>query len=136
MLLLTTHEYGISKKTFDELRESLKGKDIGKEKRDAAVQKWIKPYKELEARLEKRSAEDALTRQVKEKLDEGDMEGAEHLLRESLEKNLKAPAERRKAAASDAYELGYLKELQLSYGEARGYYKQTVKYSLDALSKE
>ncbi len=139
-----TITYGISEETLKELHESLKGsdenkdkvrdrllktldeKDIAIENREAQIHEWIKKYNELKERLAKRATEDTLTAQAKEKLDAGDLEGAEKLLKESLEKNLKEIDERQKVAANDAYELGSLKELQLEYQEAKNYFRQAV----------
>ncbi len=154
-ITINYHNYGLSKETFDKLvqaitagiKESLRGKEdtiatlnrtvshllknldeknVAIEQRDATIRQIIEKQKELETRLEKRSPEDTLTAQAKEKLKSWDLEGAETLLKESLSKNLEALTEKRKAAASDAYELGSLKELQLEYREARDYYEKAV----------
>ena len=95
-----------------------------KKDKDAEIQSWIQRYQELATRLGERS--DSLAVQAKAKLDAGDLEGAEKLLKESLEKNMKAVAEGKKAAAADAFQLGSIKELQLDYNVARGYYEQAT----------
>jgi len=99
--------------------------------RVAKLQELARKYEELEKRLAKRSVENDIVAQAKEKLDKGDLEGAEELLLKSLEKNLKIIAEKKKAAASDAFELGSLKELQLDYHSAKKYYEQAVQIEPD-----
>jgi tetratricopeptide (TPR) repeat protein len=106
--------------------KTLEEKDVAIEERDAKIKELAEKYKELDERLAERSAEDALTAQAKERLEQGDLEGAEKLLRQSLEKNLLALAEKKKNAAADAFELGSLRELQLDYKGARNYYEQAA----------
>ncbi|MBM2834612.1 MAG: hypothetical protein HW406_1773, partial [Candidatus Brocadiaceae bacterium] len=120
--------YGVSQKTLDRLLKTLDEKDIDLKDRDAEIQKWIEKYKELESRLALRSTEDTLAAQAKEKLDAGDLEGAEKLLQQSLERKKQHIDEMKKAAASDSYELGLIKELQLDYQGAENYFKQALEY--------
>ena len=98
-----TITYGVSQEVVDDLRKTLKlnnkqierllktldEKDVALQDRVAKLQEMAQKYKELEKRLAKRSVEDDLVAQAKEKLDKGDLEGAEELLIKSLEKNLK-----------------------------------------------
>jgi tetratricopeptide (TPR) repeat protein len=137
-----TISYGVSQETYNTLIETLKGnqktidhllkkldeKDIDIKDRDAEIQKWIEKYKELVSRLALRSTEDILAAQTKGKLDAGDIEGAEKLLQQSLERKKQHIDEMKKAAASDSYELGLIKELQLDYQGARNYFKQALEY--------
>ena len=137
-----TISYGVSQETYNTLIETVKGnqktidrllknldeKDIDIKERDAEIQKWIENYKELESRLALRSTEDTLAFQAKEKLDARDLEGAEKLLQQSLERKKQNIDEMKKAAASDSYELGLIKELQLDYHGARNYFKQALEY--------
>ncbi len=132
--------YGISKKQYDELHELLKGqgktiesllknldeRDVKLSERDAKIEEWINKYKELESRIVNRPAEDKLATQAKEKLNNGDLEGAEKILKQSLEKNLKSIEETKKAAAADSYDLGSIKELQLDYKEAKDYFERAA----------
>ena len=104
------------------LLKNLEEKDVAIEERDAKLQELAEKYKELEERLAKRSIEDDLVAQAKQKLDGGDFEGAEHLLLRSLGKNLQAIVEKKKDAASDAFDLGSLRELQLDYAGAKNFF--------------
>jgi tetratricopeptide (TPR) repeat protein len=140
-----TINYGISKKSLDEISKLLNGKDkeinrllktldekdVKIEEREALIQDWIRKYKELEQRLAQRPSEDSLSAQARQKLANGDIEGAEKLLRESLEKNLQDIKDKTKAAAADAYELGTLKELRLDYQGAKIYYEQATRLDPD-----
>jgi len=105
----------LPQEVLQRLLKNLEEKDVAIDERDAKLIELAQKYKELEERLAKRSTKDDLVAQAKEKLDAGDLEGAEKLLLQSYEKNLQAMAENKKAAASDAFELGSLKELQLDY---------------------
>jgi len=118
-------------KVIERLLKTLDEKDVALQDRVAKLQELARKYEELEKRLAKRSVENDIVAQAKEKLDKGDLEGAEELLLKSLEKNLKIIAEKKKAAASDAFELGSLKELQLDYHSAKKYYEQAVQIEPD-----
>jgi tetratricopeptide (TPR) repeat protein len=140
-----TVNYGISPKTIDELSKLLNGKykeinrllktldekDVKIEEREALIQDWIRKYKELEQRLAQRPSEDKLSAQARQKLVNGDIEGAEKLLHESLEKNLQDIKGKTKAAAADAYEIGSIKELKLDYRTASEYYYQALQLAPD-----
>ncbi len=140
-----TITYGVSQEVVDDLRQNfsiqaevikfflktIEDKNVAIQDRDAKLQELAQKYKKLEERLASRSAEDEFAAQAKEKLDKGDLEGAEELLLKSLEKNLKIIAEKKKAAASDAFELGSLKELQLDYHSAKKYYELAVQIEPD-----
>jgi tetratricopeptide (TPR) repeat protein len=135
-----TITYGVSQEAVDDLLQNfniqaeaiksflktIEEKNVAIQDRDAKLQELAQKYKKLEERLASRSAEDEFAAQAKGKLDKGDLEGAEELLLKSLEKNLKFIAEKKKAAASDAFELGSLKELQLDYQSAKKYYEQAA----------
>ena len=113
-------------KVIERLLKTLDEKDVAIEERDAKLQELSQKYKELEERLARRSVEDKLADQAKQKLEEGNLEGAEQILLISLDKNLQAKAEKMKAAAADAFELGLVKELQLDYAGAKKFYEQAV----------
>jgi tetratricopeptide (TPR) repeat protein len=135
-----TIHYGVSKEVIDELSKNLKLKNKAMERllqnldekevalgeRETKLRELAQKYKELEGRLAKRPPEDDLASEATQKLEEGDLTGAEELLKKSLDRNLKIIAEKRKEAAADAFELGSLKELQLEYQEAKGFYEQAV----------
>ena len=137
-----TISYGVSQETYNTLVETLKGnqktldrllktldeKDIDIKDRDAKLQELIEKYKALEYRLALRSTEDTLAAQAKEKLDAWDLEGAEKFLQQSLERKKQNIDKMKKAAASDSYELGLIKELKLDYQGARNYLKQALEY--------
>ena len=136
---------GVSKQVLDEILKQLKvnrkalefalkeldTKDVAIQERESKIQEWAKKYKKLEQRLSEAAPEDKTAKLAKEKLDQGDLDSAEKLYYESLEKNLKALAEKQKAAASDAYNLAAIKELKLQYPEALSYYKKAVSLSSD-----
>ncbi|MCP4744703.1 MAG: tetratricopeptide repeat protein, partial [Desulfobacteraceae bacterium] len=100
--------------------------NVAIEDRDAEIKRWVKKYKELNEQFERRSAENPLVAQAKAKLDVGDLEGAEKLLRQSFEQHLQNIEKEKKSAASDAFELAGIKELQIDYKSARLYYKKAV----------
>ena len=91
----------------------------------------VERYKELESQVALRSTGDTLAAQAKGKLDAGDLEGAEKLLQQSLELKKLNIAEMKKTAASDSYELGFIKELQLDYRGAENYFKQALEYDAE-----
>ncbi len=119
-------DFGLKDKVIERLLKTLEEKDVTIEAKEKTIQEWINKYQGLEARLAIRSAEDTLSAQAKKRLDDGDLDGAERILEESLNANLNALEEKRKAAAADAYELGSVKELKLDYRGARGYYEKAV----------
>ena len=109
----------VPQEVLQRLLKNLEEKDVAIEERGAKLQELAEKYKEIEERLAKRSIEDDLVAQAKQKLDGGDLEGAEHLLLRSLEKNLQATVEKKKDSASDAFDLGSVRELQLDYDGAK-----------------
>jgi hypothetical protein len=116
----------IPQKVLQRLLKNLEEKDVAIDKRDAKLEELTEKYKELEKRLANRSHEDELAALAKQKLNAGDLEGAESLLRHSLKKNLQNKVKKEKAAASNAFELGFIKELQLDYDGAKQFYEETV----------
>lgn len=119
-----TVNYGVSKKVVDRILNVLDENDIAIEKREAKLLELAQKYKEVEERLARRSAEDTLAAKARKRLEDGDLDDAERLLKLSL--NLKVVDEKRREAAADAFELGNLKEVQLEYRAAEGFYKQVV----------
>ena len=101
-----------------------RGFDI--EDRDKTIERWITIHSELETELAQRSIEERLIAEVKDKLTSGDLNGAEKLLKNSFEKNLKLASENGKLAAADAFELGIIKELQLDHNGAKKFIEQAV----------
>ncbi len=79
------------------LLKTLDEKDIAIEDRD----EWIKKYNELEDRLSKRPESETLAVEARQKLKEGDLKGAEKLLKKSLAINLKSIETQKKQAAED-----------------------------------
>jgi tetratricopeptide (TPR) repeat protein len=118
-------------KELARLLKTMDEKDVALEDRETKLQELAKKYKELEGRLAQRSAEDEFVAQAKQKLQEGDLEGAEKFLLQSLDNNLKAIFENKKAAAADAFELGSVKELQLDYTGAEKFYEQAIQLEPD-----
>ncbi|MCP3897019.1 MAG: tetratricopeptide repeat protein, partial [Moraxella sp.] len=96
------------------------------EDRQSQIDRWVKKYKELNEQLERRSAKNPLVAQAKARLDEGDLEGAEALLLQSLEQHLRNIEKEKQSAASDAFELAGIKQLQLDFKSARSYYQKAV----------
>jgi len=92
----------------------------------ALLDELSKRSEELEAGLAERPAHDTLAAQALQKIQAGDLGGAETLLQQSLKNNLQGAQEKSEAAAVDAYQLGSLRELQLDYGGAKAYYERAV----------
>ena len=113
-------------KVIDLLLKLLNDKDIAIENQDATIQVWVEKYNELKSHLGKHIEEDTLNKQAMEKLNNGDIEGLEQILKVSLQNNLNDINEKKKTAAAKAYLLGFLKELELEYREASDYYEQAV----------
>ena len=107
-----------NKRVVSRLLKTLDEKEVDIAGRDEKIEQWVKKYNELKENLEKRSMAEPIIAKAKKALSKGDLETAEALLSQSLEKNLKVINEKKEAAASDAYELAGIKELQLKYGEA------------------
>ncbi len=116
----------VKDKVINRLLQTLDENEVALENRGSRLRELAQKYKEIEIRLSKRGETDILAAKAKEKLDEGDLEGAETFLLQSLQQNLKAITERKKAAAGDAFELGSIKELQLDYHGALPFYEQAV----------
>ena len=116
---------------IERLLKTLDEKDVALEDRKSKFEELAKQYKELEERLTQRSAEDELIAQAKQKLDKGDLEGAEKALLQSFERNLAAISEKKKAAAANAFALGLVKELKLDYAGAEKFYEQAVQLEPD-----
>ena len=123
--------FNLDDRVLERLLKTLDEKDVAIKDRDAKFQEIAQKYKGLEERLAKRSAEDELAAQAKQKLEDGNLEDAEKILLQSLQKNLQANAEKRKTAASDAFDLGSVKELQLDYAGAKKFYEQAVQLEPD-----
>jgi tetratricopeptide (TPR) repeat protein len=119
-------ELNNNQKVINRLLKELDEKDIAIEDSQAEIDQWIKKYKELEQRLEQREGQNELVAQAKAKLDDGDLEGAESLLIQSLERHLKQIEKEKKSAASDAFDLAGVKSLQLDYQRALRYYNKAV----------
>ncbi len=115
---------GLPQKVVDVLLETLEEKKVQLAGRDAKLEEMAKQYQELESRLADRK--DAISEKAREALNNGDLEEAEELLKESLAENLRIAKERNEQAADDAYELANLAELQLRYQEALDYYQQAA----------
>ncbi len=118
-------------KVISRLLHTLDEKAVALEDRESKLRDMAQQYTEIEARLAKRDETDSLAKRAKEKLDEGDLEGAEALLNQSLEQNLKQITERKKAAAADAFELAKIRELHLDYRGALPFYEQAVELAPD-----
>jgi len=116
----------VKDKVINRLLQTLDENEVALEDRESRLRELAQKYKEIETRLAKRDETDILAAKAKERLDEGDLEGAEDFLRQSLQENLKAITERKKAAADDAFDLANIKELQLDYHGALSFYEQAV----------
>jgi len=116
----------VKDKVINRLLQTLDENEVALEDRESKLRELAQKYKEIETRLTRRDETDLLAEKAKERLDEGDLEGAETFLLQSLQQNLKATIERKKAAAGDAFELANIKELQLDYPGALLFYEQAV----------
>lgn len=126
-----TITYGVSQTVLERLLKILDEKNVAMEERNFKFQELAQKYNELKEHLAKRSAKNELVAQAKQKLEKGDLESVEKLLLQSLEKNLQAISEKKKDAATDAFELGSVRELQLDYSGAKKYYEQANKLEPD-----
>jgi len=120
---------GVNEKVCDRLLKTLDEKDVEIEKRDEVIRNWIEKFKSIEGKLAEREDMDDFAAKAKERLGEGDLEGAEKFLLQSYESNMAGLDEQRKAAATDAFEIAELKILKLEYREALSFYEKAV--SLD-----
>ena len=135
---VTVNCEGVDPKIVERLNELLDLKDIKLDEANQVAAHWLKKYNELTAQLAQRPASDTLAVEAREMLEKGQLEAAEALLQKSLSQNLARRAQLAqekaaldKAAASDAYDLGSIKELQLAYREARTYYEQAASLAPD-----
>ena len=112
-------------KTLDELDK----KDIEIQDRDKLISEWKVKYKEIEKRLAARSGDNELIAKAKEKLSNGDFDGAEKLLEQSFKQDLKKRQIADNKLAQSAYELGLVKELKLEYKNALFYFEKACKYN-------
>jgi len=124
--ILDANKEGNKDKVMNRLLRTLDEKEVALEDRESQLRILAEEYTEIEARLANRDETDTFAKKAKERLDEGDLEGAEKLLHQSLEQNLQAFKARKKAAAADAFELAKLSELKLDYQGALLYYEQAV----------
>ncbi len=83
-------------------------------------------YSDLLTKLERRSPEEALSKQAKEELEGGNLETAGKLLEKSFDTNNKKARESATAAAEDALSLAQLHALQLNYKKAQEWYNSAV----------
>ena len=130
---VTINCYSVSPKIVKRLEELLDKKDTDLTNAQQEVDFWLKKYYELKNLLTTRPATDELAAKAKTLLDDGDLKGAEELLKKSLAQNLAKRAQLLKekesldqAAAKDAYDLGLINELQLDYVAVRSYFEQAA----------
>ena len=129
---ITTHHYqGLDPEIIAlvvaRLKELLNEKDIKLEELKQTINQWIKRYNELQKQLAERPGDDALARETKAALSEGELEKAEALLERSLASHLENSAKFQAQAAQDAQSLGHIAELQLDYHKAQSYLEQAAK---------
>lgn len=77
---------GVPQKVVDRLLKELDEKDIKLQARDSLITNWIQKYKDLESQLANRT--DAIAKQAKAFLDNGNLEDAEKLFKQSLANKL------------------------------------------------
>ena len=119
----------IPKKVYKRLEELLEKKDIEIQDKDKFIAEQKQKYKDLEKTLTKRSGDDKLIAKAKEKLSNGDFDGAEKLLKQSFQQDLKKKQIADNKLAQSAYELGLVKELKLEYKNALFYFEKAYKYN-------
>ncbi len=117
-------------KVIQRLKTTLEEKNVALDEREQITKDWVTKYKELEESLEARDENDSFAVCAREKLDEGDFDGAVECLKQSFESNMAGAEEQLRAAAADAYEIAELKVLKLEYHEALLYYEQAVSLDL------
>ncbi len=111
----------------DYLLKTLEEKKIAIEEKDQLIKDWVAKYQELEESLEARDENDSFAVCARDKLEEGDLDGAEECLKQSFESNMAGAEDQLKAAAADAFEIAELKVLKLEYREALSFYEQATK---------
>ncbi|MBF0466742.1 MAG: tetratricopeptide repeat protein [Nitrospirae bacterium] len=123
-------EQNIPEKTavylVNNLTEQLQKKDQTIAEKDAQIHEIAKKYEDLQKQLSERPDTDTLAKEAKAKLDSGDLPEAERLLKLSMENNLKDMDKKRKSAASDAFSLATIKDMEIKYQEALSYYEKAV----------
>ncbi len=130
---VTINCHGVSPKIVQRLEQLLDKNELDLIEAKKQVDHWLAKYNQLKTQLAKRSETDERAAQAKVLLDNGELEAAEQLFKQSLTRNLEKRAQLiqekaalDEAAARDAYNLGSIKELQLAYPEARNYYEQAA----------
>ncbi|MEM7374840.1 MAG: tetratricopeptide repeat protein [Bacteroidota bacterium] len=87
-------------------------------------EKQLKTFKELEKELASRERYDEVAKRAKERLDEGDIDGAEKILEEDVLRY-------NKKAAYRNFEVGKVKELNLKFREATKYFRWAAELDKD-----
>jgi hypothetical protein len=115
--------YGIPKNAFigiynllEKKQKQLENDWINNNDLKKELAKHVKRYEDLEKELNSRPDFDEIAKQAKEKLDNGDIDGAERILEEDA---LRFNNE----AAYRNFEVGKVKELNLKYNEATEYFR-------------
>ena len=123
---VTINCHGLDPKIAALLKEELNKKDIELGQSQRIIDQWIKRYNGLQKQLAERPDDDALAREAKIALGEGELEKAEELLQHSLASHLKNLDKSQAQAAQDAHSLGNIAELQLDYRKAKSYFEQAA----------
>ncbi len=117
-------ELQVSREMAKRLLKVLKEKDVELYERESKFKQLLVMYAELKNKVNAR--EDDVSQEVVKLLERGELEEAEQLLTESLQRRLSRIGEDRVSAASDAFELGRLKLLQLDIYAAFDFARQAV----------
>jgi len=111
----------------DRLLKKLDNTFVALQDKNSKLQKMVRKYKVVEARLAQYSDTDDVAAKARELLQQGDLDGAEALFSQRLEK----PASQQKQAASDAFELASIADIKLNYDKAKTHFRQAAQLEPD-----
>jgi tetratricopeptide (TPR) repeat protein len=109
--------YNLPRELLDRLYMIIDRRYIEEGKKDIQITELIKKFRRLEALLEEESNDNHIFQLIMERLNSGDLEGAERLMKRELERDLRIVRERRRLSAVVGNELEAIKNNQLEGAE-------------------
>jgi len=122
---------GIDERAYERFVKNMDEKKIPEADAEATMKRLSLQLKELDSQLGIRSLKDTSALHVRERLKAGDFEGAECLLLECLENNLKEIENNRENTANISFELGIINLLMMEYKKSEEFFKQAVQMKPD-----
>ena len=102
------------------------GKSLAIKDKESSMLNWMKKYESIKSDLSNRPELDVIT-QAKKELQNGNLEGAERFLKNSLAYYKDAVKKAESQAAQCAYDIGKIKELQFApINESQAYFSQAL----------